>query len=120
MLYLIYIVILLEADKSKHYCILDIYINLFCHCKTVVAGGEDKRAQIDPVQKLGVHCIVATPGRISDLLHSHKIHLDLCKYICLDEGDRMLDMGFDEEVREDHKSCWSVLRGVFAQVLTSS
>ncbi|CAM9399354.1 unnamed protein product, partial [Phaeothamnion confervicola] len=62
-------------------------------------GGEDKRAQSMAVERSGVHCIVATPGRLSDLLNSHKIHLDLCKYICLDEGDRMLDLGFDEEVR---------------------
>ncbi|CAN0162449.1 unnamed protein product, partial [Hapterophycus canaliculatus] len=66
----------------------------------VCPGGEDKRSQIDPIQKMGVHCIVATPGRISDLLHTHKVHFDLCKYICLDEGDRMLDMGFDEEVQK--------------------
>lgn len=49
--------------------------SLFFFCP----GGEDKRSQIDPIQKLGVHCIVATPGRISDLLHTHKVHFDLCK-----------------------------------------
>ncbi|CAN0009673.1 unnamed protein product [Scytosiphon promiscuus] len=73
----------------------------FPELRTVLCiGGEDKRSQIDPIQKMGVHCIVATPGRISDLLHTHKVHFDLCKYICLDEGDRMLDMGFDEEVQK--------------------
>ncbi|CAM9429315.1 unnamed protein product [Choristocarpus tenellus] len=36
-----------------------------------------------PIQNSGVHCIVATPGRISDLLGSHKIHLDLCKQVQL-------------------------------------
>lgn len=61
-------------------------------------GGEDKRAQVDPVQRLGVHIIVATPGRMNDLLGQGKINMDICKYIVLDEGDRMLDMGFDEEV----------------------
>eukprot|EP00752_Nemacystus_decipiens_P012786 g11323.t1 len=73
----------------------------FPELRTVLCiGGEDKRSQIEPIQRQGVHCIVATPGRISDLLHSHKVHFDLCKYICLDEGDRMLDMGFDEEVQK--------------------
>ncbi|CAM9769902.1 unnamed protein product [Ectocarpus sp. 12 AP-2014] len=73
----------------------------FPELRTVLCiGGEDKRSQIDPIQRQGVHCIVATPGRISDLLHTHKVHFDLCKYICLDEGDRMLDMGFDEEVQK--------------------
>jgi ATP-dependent RNA helicase DDX41 len=61
-------------------------------------GGEDKRAQVDPVQKQGVHVIVATPGRMNDLMNQGKINMDICKYVVLDEGDRMLDMGFDEEV----------------------
>jgi ATP-dependent RNA helicase DDX41 len=52
-----------------------------------------------PVIQRGVHCLVATPGRLADLLNSGKISLDVCRYICLDEGDRMLDLGFDEEVR---------------------
>mmetsp|Transcript_14242 Transcript_14242/g.21070 ORF Transcript_14242/g.21070 Transcript_14242/m.21070 type:complete len:611 (+) Transcript_14242:1-1833(+) len=62
-------------------------------------GGEDKRSQFMPVLQHGIHCIVATPGRLSDLLNSGKINLAVCRYICLDEGDRMLDLGFDEEVK---------------------
>lgn len=62
-------------------------------------GGEDKRSQFMPVQNKGVHCVVATPGRLADLLNTGKINLELCKFICLDEGDRMLDLGFDEEVK---------------------
>jgi len=62
---------------------------------------------VDPVKREGVHCIVATPGRLKDLLNSKQILLDLCKYICLDEGDRMLDLGFDEEVQTimNHFTC---------------
>uniref|UniRef100_A0A7S3XUS9 RNA helicase n=1 Tax=Heterosigma akashiwo TaxID=2829 RepID=A0A7S3XUS9_HETAK len=73
----------------------------------LVMGGEDRRAQVDPVKREGVHCIVATPGRLKDLLNSKQILLDLCKYICLDEGDRMLDLGFDEEVQTimNHFTC---------------
>jgi len=65
----------------------------------LIMGGEDRRAQVDPIKRQGVHCIVATPGRLKDLLASKQINLDICKYICLDEGDRMLDLGFDEEVQ---------------------
>ncbi|ETV70332.1 hypothetical protein, variant 2 [Aphanomyces astaci] len=61
-------------------------------------GGQDKREQLDMIFKRGVHIVVATPGRLKDFLQSKKMHLDLCQYICLDEGDRMLDLGFDEEV----------------------
>lgn len=49
---------------------------------------------------LGVHCVVATPGRLRDFLKKRSINLDICRYICLDEADRMLDLGFDEEVGE--------------------
>lgn len=66
---------------------------------TLVMGGEAKGPQIEVVQKRGVHAVVATPGRLKDLLNQGKIKLDLCRYLCLDEADRMLDMGFDEEVQ---------------------
>ena len=65
---------------------------------TLIIGGEDKKNQISTFQNLGVHCIVATPGRLNDLLKRKQLNLDICKYMVLDEGDRMLDMGFDEEV----------------------
>jgi ATP-dependent RNA helicase DDX41 len=50
--------------------------------------------------RLGVHVIVATPGRLKDLLHKKRMTLDVCKYLCLDEADRMVDMGFEEDIRE--------------------
>eukprot|EP00603_Paraphysomonas_imperforata_P006926 CAMPEP_0114431430 /NCGR_PEP_ID=MMETSP0103-20121206/10596_1 /TAXON_ID=37642 ORGANISM="Paraphysomonas imperforata, Strain PA2" /NCGR_SAMPLE_ID=MMETSP0103 /ASSEMBLY_ACC=CAM_ASM_000201 /LENGTH=620 /DNA_ID=CAMNT_0001600995 /DNA_START=41 /DNA_END=1903 /DNA_ORIENTATION=+ len=61
-------------------------------------GGENKRTQVEPIQKHGCHFIIATPGRVNDLLNQEKINMNLCKYFVLDEGDRMLDFGFDEEV----------------------
>uniref|UniRef100_A0A7S1XQX1 RNA helicase n=1 Tax=Phaeomonas parva TaxID=124430 RepID=A0A7S1XQX1_9STRA len=65
----------------------------------LVVGGESKRDQIMQVEREGVHIVVATPGRLKDLLNARKMNLNLCKYLCLDEGDRMLDLGFDEEVQ---------------------
>ncbi|KAG0759759.1 hypothetical protein G6F57_009899 [Rhizopus arrhizus] len=61
-------------------------------------GGIDMRDQYD-VLKRGVHMVVATPGRLIDLLNKKKINLDNCKYLCMDEADRMIDMGFEEDVR---------------------
>lgn len=61
-------------------------------------GGEDKRMQTATAQRHGVHCIVATPGRLNDLLNHGSLNLDIAKYFVLDEGDRMLDLGFDEVV----------------------
>ncbi|MFH4981833.1 hypothetical protein AB6A40_008542 [Gnathostoma spinigerum] len=47
----------------------------------------------------GAHICVATPGRLSDLLGKKIFNLDICRYLVLDEADRMLDMGFEEEIR---------------------
>ncbi|VIO96503.1 Uncharacterized protein BM_BM4682 [Brugia malayi] len=47
----------------------------------------------------GVHVCVATPGRLSDLLSKKIFNLQVCRYLVLDEADRMLDMGFEEEIR---------------------
>ena len=47
----------------------------------------------------GFHIVVATPGRLQDMLQKKRFALDACKYLCLDEADRMIDMGFEEDVR---------------------
>ena len=61
-------------------------------------GGESNQELLDMAQRRGVHCIVATPGRLNDHLNKKRLNMDICKYFVLDEGDRMLDLGFDEEV----------------------
>jgi ATP-dependent RNA helicase DDX41 len=66
----------------------------------LLIGGESVRDQLELVRRAGVHCVVATPGRLRDVLKRRAMNLSLCRYICLDEADRMLDMGFDEEVGE--------------------
>lgn len=44
---------------------------------------------------------VATPGRLKDLLHKRRMNLDTCRYLCLDEADRMVDqVGFEDDVRD--------------------
>ena len=68
-------------------------------CQLLI-GGESARDQLQPFRDEGVHCVVATPGRLRDFLKKRSINLDICRYICLDEADRMLDLGFDEEVGE--------------------
>eukprot|EP00899_Mesostigma_viride_P026890 jgi/Mesvir1/7386/Mv19187-RA.1 len=66
-------------------------------------GGVNMREQVD-VTKRGVHMVVATPGRLKDMLSKKKFNLELCKYVCLDEADRMIDLGFEDDIREvfDH------------------
>lgn len=61
-------------------------------------GGENNRTQMETYARSGLHCVVATPGRLNDHLNTNRMNMDICKYFVLDEGDHMLDMGFDEEV----------------------
>lgn len=52
-----------------------------------------------PLGYSGVHMMVATPGRLMDLLQKKMVSLDICRYLALDEADRMIDMGFEEDIR---------------------
>ena len=47
----------------------------------------------------GVHFIIGTPGRISHMVMNQRINFDLCRYVVLDEADRMLDLIFESEIR---------------------
>lgn len=47
----------------------------------------------------GVHMIIATPGRLIDMLNKKKFSLSFCRYLVLDEADRLIDLGFEEDVR---------------------
>jgi len=47
----------------------------------------------------GLHMVCSTPGRLLDMLNKKKFNCDLCVYLALDEADRMIDLGFEEDVR---------------------
>ncbi|MDP4196597.1 MAG: DEAD/DEAH box helicase [Bacteroidota bacterium] len=66
---------------------------------TVVFGGVSQKLQIDAL-KTGVDILVATPGRLLDLINQRFISLQNVKYFVLDEADRMLDMGFIHDVNK--------------------
>ncbi|XP_059824250.1 DEAD-box helicase 3 X-linked a isoform X3 [Hypanus sabinus] len=65
---------------------------------SVVYGGADIGQQIRDLER-GCHLLVATPGRLVDMIERGKVGLDFCKYLVLDEADRMLDMGFEPQIR---------------------
>ena len=70
----------------------------FLDCNIVsVYGGTDIRKQITDVKK-GVAIIVATPGRLMDLINRKVIQLSQVRYVILDEADEMLNMGFKEDI----------------------
>jgi ATP-dependent RNA helicase DDX41 len=61
-------------------------------------GGVAVTEALETVKK-GVHIMVATPGRLMDMLNKKMIRLDVCRYLCLDEADRLIDLGFEEDIR---------------------
>jgi len=65
---------------------------------TVIFGGVPEGPQIKELQR-GIDVLVATPGRLLDLLGRKAIRLDRVELLVLDEADRMLDMGFLPDVR---------------------
>ncbi|XP_047353810.1 ATP-dependent RNA helicase bel isoform X2 [Vespa velutina] len=64
----------------------------------VVYGGSNIVDQMRELDR-GCHLLVATPGRLADMLGRGKIGLNNCRYLVLDEADRMLDMGFEPQIR---------------------
>ncbi|KAL8425349.1 hypothetical protein Efla_001731 [Eimeria flavescens] len=71
------------------------YPQLRCLC---MIGGVSAQEQSSFIRN-GVHCVIATPGRLTDMLNKRRMALNQCRYLAFDEADRMVDMGFEEEVR---------------------
>ena len=66
---------------------------------TVIFGGVGQKPQTDALQR-GVDIVVATPGRLLDLMQQGYVHLNGLEIFVLDEADRMLDMGFIHDVKK--------------------
>ncbi|XP_060077446.1 probable ATP-dependent RNA helicase DDX53 [Ylistrum balloti] len=64
-----------------------------------VYGGGNRREQINVITK-GVEIIVATPGRLNDLIMNNIVSVKSVTFLILDEADRMLDMGFEPEIKK--------------------
>ena len=62
-----------------------------------VYGGSSISMQIRDIRR-GVHIVVATPGRLIDLIERKAINMEQIKYVVLDEADEMLNMGFKEDI----------------------
>merc|ERR1719327_2323994 len=71
---------------------------------TVVYGGQPKQGQAADLRE-GVEIVIATPGRMIDFLDSGATNLKRVTYLVLDEADRMLDMGFEPQVRKIASQC---------------
>jgi len=67
--------------------------------RTVIFGGVGQNPQVQALNQ-GVDIVVATPGRLLDLMNQRHINLSHVEFLVLDEADRMLDMGFIRDVKQ--------------------
>jgi len=65
----------------------------------VIYGGASFDKQANELSH-GCNILIATPGRLIDMVERGKLSLELVKYLCVDEADRMLDMGFEDQIRK--------------------
>lgn len=71
-------------------------LGIRCAC---IYGGANRSKQAAQLQA-GVDIVIATPGRLNDFLITKTTTLSRCTYVVLDEADRMLDMGFEPQIRQ--------------------
>lgn len=71
-------------------------LGIRCVC---IYGGANRNIQANKLSR-GVDIVIATPGRLNDFITSRVTNLNRCTYVVLDEADRMLDMGFEPQIRQ--------------------
>ncbi|CAE8673516.1 unnamed protein product, partial [Polarella glacialis] len=62
-------------------------------------GGAPKGPQLADLRRRP-HLLTGTPGRLNDFLEGRMINLGDVRFLCMDEADRMLDMGFEPQIRK--------------------
>jgi ATP-dependent RNA helicase RhlE len=77
---------------------IDDYARYTQVCHGVIFGGVNQRTQVNMLHK-GVDILVATPGRLLDLMNQGYVRLNNIQHFVLDEADRMLDMGFIHDIK---------------------
>ena len=71
----------------------------YARAKALLCIGGIPMAEQAHTLRTGFHIVVATPGRLQDMLEQRRFTLAACNYVCLDEADRMMDGAFEENVR---------------------
>lgn len=80
-----------ESEKFKKYHKI---------CSVAVFGGVPKPPQAKALKEDRPECVIATPGRLQDLMEMEVLTLDRVQFLVLDEADMMLDMGFEPTISE--------------------
>lgn len=83
------------GSDTSFFLLLFIYV---CFLNQCLYGGAPKGPQLREIER-GVDIVVATPGRLNDILEMKKINFHQVSFLVLDEADRMLDMGFEPQIR---------------------
>ena len=65
-----------------------------------VYGGTDVQSQLKQLRKNAPQVVIATPGRLCDVIQRKALALGACHFVVLDEADRMLDMGFEPQLKQ--------------------
>jgi len=95
--------LVLAPTRELAHQIAEFLRELTSHCKnyrvTSLVGGADMRKQVNALRK-NPRIIVATPGRLNDHIRRRSVRLNSAQILVLDEGDRMLDMGFAPQLDE--------------------
>ncbi len=100
-------VLILEPTRELASQVFDAFRSMgkFTHNRAVLLyGGVGYQEQLETIQK-GANFIIATPGRLLDLIERRSLSLRSINYVVLDETDRMLDMGFLPDVRRIVEMC---------------
>lgn len=78
---------------------LTIYSRNLAIRNTIICGGMNQNKQVKELEK-GAQIVIATPGRLIDLMRQRLIDLSKVEYLVLDEADQMLDMGFIHDIKK--------------------
>ena len=87
-----------ELHYASFFVVFHINIHV-CNSLQCLYGGAPKGPQLKELDR-GADIVVATPGRLNDILESRRVSLNQVSYLVLDEADRMLDMGFEPQIRK--------------------
>lgn len=75
------------------------YVTAMGYSYGCLYGGESKGGQASTLRR-GIDICIATPGRLLDFMEAGNTTMSRCSYLVLDEADRMLDMGFEPQIRK--------------------
>jgi len=93
-------VLIMAPTRELAQQIQEVIDNFSVHRSVCVFGGASKGPQIRDIQRYRPMIIVATPGRLNDFIESGIISMSNISFLVLDEADRMLDMGFEPQIRQ--------------------